>query len=91
MKKPTKSHIEAVSNLLQACRLCGASFRTGLATTITMPDGTLYKILERQVAWQFSHQFDACTFDTLIPKKLKAPDIQLALLKFHVKVLDHIS
>jgi hypothetical protein len=82
MNPPTKEHVEAVSRLLQACRLCGASFRTGVKTEITMPDNRTYRVDERITCWRFSHKGFSRTFK----KAHTAEKLKDQILEFHVRI-----
>jgi hypothetical protein len=93
MKKPTLEQIEAVSRLLEACRLCGASFKTGKTTWIKMPDDTVFHIRERQAGWALSWLMpDHCgSLGRVIPKSSTARQIQKSILELHLKILENFS
>ena len=85
MNKPTKEHLEAVSNLLQACRLCGASFKTGMTSAITMSDGTVIRIEDEHeelwTIWSFGFG------ERFLRKCGSVWEIQIGLLSFHLEIL----
>lgn len=82
MNPPTKEHIEAVSRLLQACKLCGARFATGQTTVFTMPDSRSYRVKEMITCWRFSHKGFSRTFR----KSCSAEELKDQILEFHVRI-----
>lgn len=89
MPAHTKEQLGAVSRLLQACKHCGAVFRTGLTTDITMPDGTVHGLQDRDDVWiVFRKVSSTLTHERVIPKHYTAEQIKLCLLQHHVIILE---
>ena len=82
MNAPTKEQLDAVSNLLQACRLCGAKFATGKKTVITMPDSRIYRVDELVHCWRFSHK----GFRRIAHKSASPEQIKNLIYELHVTI-----
>jgi hypothetical protein len=89
MNAPTKEQLDAVSNLLQACRLCGASYTEN---QITFPDGGVITVLDSATAWIFiKAKPRAFMYSKTCGKSASPQGIQIKLLQLHLKTLEYSS
>ena len=83
----TKAQTQAVSNLVSACTACGATFVTGKATYIEMPDSTRIHVEEADDNWHLhrAHHW-------IMPHKtLSASRLQIHILELYLKILKEKS
>lgn len=82
---PSKEHLEAVSRLLEACRLCGAKYHE---THIEMSDRITHSINELPNRWVLSYEVNHnTTIQRTFPKIYSSKKIQIALLSHHLEIL----
>ena len=78
----TKQDLESISNLIKACRLCGAVYK---ANSITFPDGLVLKIQDCREYWFLHDQQHKLSLD--INKTCSPEHIQFQLLESHLRFL----
>lgn len=86
----SREEIEQLSNLIQACNRCGATFCTGLETYIEMPDKTKIPVLIGD-HWNLVVCISTWHHIKQIDKNQTIAEIQISILEFYVKILKLLS